>query len=192
VIILLFVFLTLVSLGLLLWQASNIISVFFGSPYVIADRKVITYALKLADLKKGEIFYDLGCGNGDTLIEAVRLGAKAIGFEISPFYFLWAKFRIFIFKKIYHFLRWSGKSDINYRYRPTIEVKFQNINKVDLKKADVVYCYLLPELIEKMRIKFKKTLKRDARLISIGFPIRDLPSANQGKIKKHSIYLYRF
>jgi len=126
--IILLVFLFLLSFGLLFWQASNLMSVFFGSPYVMAKPKTIMQALKLAKLKKGEVLYDLGCGNGQVLIEAAKMGAKAVGFEISPFYYWWVRIRTFGY--------------------PDISVRFQNIKTIDLKKADVVYCYLLPGFLE--------------------------------------------
>ena len=87
------VLLFVMTLTLLLWQISNIVSVFYGSPYVMADKKVISEALRLAKLKKGEIFYDLGCGRGDVLIEAAKFGAKATGFEISPYYYIYVKLK---------------------------------------------------------------------------------------------------
>lgn len=128
-------------------------------------------ALKLANLKKGEIFYDLGCGKGDVLIEAVKLGAKAIGFEISPFYYFWAKLRT-----------WS---------KPNINIKYQNINNIDFSKVDVVYCYLLPEFLEKLSFKFKKELKPGTRLISIGFPINDMGNCQKIKIDNRLICMYK-
>lgn len=147
------------------------ISVFFGSPYVKADKNLIYNALKLAQLKKAEIFYDLGCGDGSSLIEAAKFDAKAIGFEISPYYYLWAKFRTF------------SKSNIL--------IKYQNINNIDLRKADVIYCYLLPEFLEKLSPKFQRELKSGARLISIGFPI-EIKKGDKYIVRNHQVYIYKF
>lgn len=191
--IIILVILFLISLILLLWQISNLISVFFGSPYVKADRAIIIKSLKIAKLKHGEIFYELGCGNGDVLIEAARLGAKSVGFEISPYYYLWAKLRIFLFKtfnKQCHSNRSSVKSGIEIRHR--------NILNVDLSEADVVYCYLLPKFLDKLSTKFRRELKPGARLISIGFPLKySTFPAGAGKVEKckiqnHNIYIYKF
>ena len=176
--IVLFVFLSLFAILLLLWQISNIASVFFGSPYVKTNRRIIIKALKLAGLKKNEIFYDLGSGNGDAIVEATKLGAKATGFEISPFYYFWGKLRT-----------WRDSR---------IKIKFQNINNIDLNKADVVYCYLLPKFLEKLIPKFKKELKPGSRLISIGFPIKNTtfstPASKVGNytIQNRKVYIYKF
>lgn len=158
----------LVSLSILFWQISNFISVFFGSPYVKSNKKMIHEVLKLAHLQDGEIFYDLGCGNGDSLIQAAKFGAKATGFEISPYYYFWAKLRTF--------------------YRPNIKIKYQNINNVNLEKVDVVYCYLLPKLLDRLKNKFLKD--RPKKIISIGFKITGLPLQKLYKIKKHKIFIY--
>lgn len=171
-IILLFILLAIISIGLFLWQFSNLISVFYGSPYVMMDKIVIREALKLANLKKGEIFYDLGCGNGDVLIEAAKMGAKATGFEISPYYYIYAKLKTQAFKNI--------------------KVKYRDINKVDFSKADVIYCYLLPEFLKKLASKFRKEMKKSSRLISVGFPIPMLKNEIVSSIDKHKIFIYKF
>ncbi|KKQ17881.1 MAG: Methyltransferase [Berkelbacteria bacterium GW2011_GWA1_36_9] len=168
-----------VSLIILIWQVSNLVSVFFGSPYVKARKNLIHSALKLAHLEKGEIFYDLGCGDGISLIEANKFGAKAVGFEISPYYYLWAKLRT-----------------LN---KPNITVKYQNINNTNLQKADVVYCYLLPKFLEKLTPKFQRELKSGARLISVGFPIKfkkSLISAgaelgDKYMVENRKVYIYK-
>lgn len=172
------VFLAIIALIILLWQVSNIISVLSGSPYVMADKKIVRESLKAVGLKKGDIFYDLGCGKGDVLIEAEKMGAKAIGYEISPYYYIWAK------------IRTSPK--------PNIEVRFKNILHVDLSDADIVYCYLLPEFLKKLSPQFQKKLKPGSRLISIGFPIKKSSNFAGAKIrdkyifKNHKIYIYKF
>lgn len=151
----------------------------------MANRQVIIKSLKLAKIKKGEIFYDLGCGNGEVLIEAAKLGAKAVGFEISPYYYLWARVRIAFFKTLilYTKPRSSGKM--------YIEIKFRNIFDVGLSKADVIYCYLLPKFLEKLSAKFQKELETGNRLISMGFPIKGMSKYQKFKINNRLIYLYK-
>jgi len=179
----------LVILILLLFiLVSNFTSSYFGSPYLKSRKEIIQKALKTAKLKPGEILYDLGCGNGDVLIEAENIGAKAIGYEISPFYYLWAKMRIFIWRKMYTSSRWSGKSGtVNGR----MKIIFQNMVNVNLSKADVVYCYLMPSTLEKLTSKFQKELKKTARLISIDFQIKNMHLIDKLKVQNHTIYLYR-
>lgn len=185
IMVLLFIF----ALILLLWQISNIVSVFYGSPYVMADNRIIRQALKLAKLKKGEVFYDLGCGRGDVLIEAVRSGAKCTGYEISPFYYLLAKMRIWIWR-VYYSKRWSVQSDIFSENKPEINIRHKNIYSIDLSRADVVYVYLLPKILEKLAPKFQKELKKSARLISIGFRVSGLKLVSKTKLDGGDIFIY--
>ncbi len=169
--IVLLIILAIVSFGLLFWQASNLISVIFGSPYVMANKIVIRQALKLAGLAKGEIFYDLGCGNGDVLIEAAKMGAKGRGIEISPYYYILTKIRTAKFQNI--------------------EIRYQNIFKLDFSKADVVYCYLMPEMLSKLAPKFKSELKAGSRLISVGFPIKALQNGTEYHINSRKVFIYK-
>lgn len=189
-IILLFIILAIISLGLLLWQISNMVSVFYGSPYVMADKKVISEALRLAKLKKGETFYDLGCGRGDVLIEAAKIGAKAIGFEISPYYYLLAKLKTSIWRIYYPFTRSSKKMASNNIFE-RISIRHKNIYSINLAKADVVYVYLLPKMLEKLTPKFKRELRKGNRLISIGFPIKNIPGTKH-IIATRKIYIHHF
>ena len=156
---------------LLLWQSSNLISAIFGAPPVMTEHEVIITALKLAKIKKGDIFYDLGCGNGQVLIEAAKMGAKATGFEISPYYYLLSKWRTAKYQNI--------------------KVRYQNIVQVDLSKAEVVYCYLLPKILKKLSPKFRRELEPGNRLISIGFPIKNLKKSRIFHFNNRLIYFYK-
>ncbi len=170
-----------------MWQVSNLVSVFYGSPYVMMDKRVIRQALKLVGLKKGDIFYDLGCGNGDVLLEATKLGAKCIGIEISPYYYIYAKIKIAVYNALVNYKSSSA-------YNLKIEIYFKNIDNVNYSKANVVYCYLLPRFLEKLALKFRRELKPGSRLISIGFPVNNLAAAARKceKIRGHKVYLYKF
>jgi len=67
-----------------------------ASPYMGTPKKKIRRALDLTSLKPGEHFYDLGSGDGRSLIMAVEeYQAKATGFELWHFLYLWSKISIF-------------------------------------------------------------------------------------------------
>ena len=163
-------FLFLLACILLLWQISNITAVYYGCLFVKADKNnVQTLLQKFA--KKDLIFYDLGCGNGDILLLANNLKMQATGFEIAPFYYLQSKLRT-IFKK-------------------DIKVKYSNILKVDLNRADIIYCYLLPQLLKKLSIKFQKELKNNTIIISASFPIDNLKLVREYKINSRKYFVYK-
>ena len=54
------------------------------APWVPTKKSDFARIFQLANLKAGETFYDLGCGNGQLVIYAVKnFQAKAIGLEIA-------------------------------------------------------------------------------------------------------------
>lgn len=178
---------SLLSITIFIWQLSNIVSIIYGVPYVTIDKKVIRKALELSNLKKNEIFYDLGCGKGDVLLFAAKIGAVTTGFEISPYYYIYSKIRVFYHNKrdgLYNKMCSSVKSR-------KIKVKFQNIYTTDLSKVDVVYCYLLPKMMEKLALKFKKELRKNCRIISISFPIKNLELLKKAEFNNRKIFIYK-
>lgn len=53
-------------------------------PYVSTPAEVVAEMLKLASVSKGDVVYDLGCGDGRIVIAAVKMGARAVGVDINP------------------------------------------------------------------------------------------------------------
>jgi len=143
-----------------------------------AHKKGIAKALKLAEIKPNEKFYDLGCGDGRVLVEAVKkYNCYGIGYELMLPYFLLAKTRA----------KFSGKSE-------KIDLRLKNIFKSDIENADVIFCFLSPGLMQKMSKYLKtKKLKKGARMISYAFRVNDMEPAqkiNQSK-ENWNIYLYK-
>jgi SAM-dependent methyltransferase len=132
-----------------------------AAPFFPSTKTVMRRAMKEADLKPGELFYDLGAGTGTSLIIADKeFGAHAIGFEINILPYLIAKIKIFLF-------------------RSHAKIIFRSLFKQDLKEADVIFCFLLPRTMEKLESKLKAELKPGARLIAYTFP---LPNTKPEKI----------
>lgn len=155
------------AIWLLFWQISNFISVLSGSLYVKSKRDVIKKTLDIAQINNNSVFYELGSGNGDVLIEASKVAKKVVGYEISPYYYLLSIFR-------------------TWRYS-NVTVQYKNILDVNLSSADVIYCYLLPDLLKK--IDFSK-IKSSAKIISIGFSIPKLKLISQMRFHNHQIFIY--
>jgi len=149
----------------------NILS---GIPYVPTRKKYINQIIKLADLKKGEKVYDLGCGDGRILEEASkRTGTEAIGFETAPIPYFLAKLRKLIFKGNFVVLMKDFFSEC-------------------LKDADVIYCYLGPEAMIRLAPKFLKECKKGTRIYSNAFSMKVMqPKKFWAKNKDHpNVYFY--
>ena len=111
--------------------------------------------LSVAQIQKGERVIDLGCGDGRIVFRAEKqFGAQAEGYEISIFVWLLAQANRLIK---------NARSKI---YR-------RNFFDADIHEADVVFCYLLPAVMQKLSPKFRKELKKGARVISASFSLHD-------------------
>src|SRR3989344_7245952 len=64
-----------------------------GAPWVPTWSKDIQRFVKLADIKPGQRFYDLGCGDGRLVCAAAKAGAKSVGFEVALLPYILAKVR---------------------------------------------------------------------------------------------------
>src|SRR5436305_14246572 len=55
-------------------------------PYVPTPQPVVEAMLKLAEVKSGDVVYDLGCGDGRIVITAVKqFGARrGVGIDLDP------------------------------------------------------------------------------------------------------------
>lgn len=145
-----------IVLGFSIYTLFLIYSNFKGSPYVSTKKKELLQFLKEAQLKKGQVFYELGCGDGRVVMEAVRkYEVKGYGIDVNPLLIKQAK----IFAKL---------KNIN-----NISFQVKNIFDTDLSQADVVYIFLMPKLIKKMIPKLEKELKKGTLVISHGFRIED-------------------
>lgn len=148
-----------------------------GSPFVPTEDKKINQILALAGLKKNQVFYDLGCGDGRVVIEAVKnFKVKGIGIDINPLLIKIAKLKSKI-KKI-----------------PSEKINFlcQDILKTNLKNGDYIYLFLMPKLIERLKPKLAK-LKKGTIIISHGFKIENWESKliKEKKDRPFSTYYYQ-
>src|SRR6202790_554420 len=54
-------------------------------PYVPTTEATVQEMLKLAGVKKSDVVYDLGCGDGRIVIAAAKSGgARGVGIDINP------------------------------------------------------------------------------------------------------------
>ncbi len=155
----------------------------FISPYVASPLPVIRRSLVLAELKPDEILYDLGSGDGRSLILAAQeFGARGVGIELREDLIKQAE------NKIYKL----GLMD-------KIKIIHNDIFNVDISPADVVYIYLTTSANEKIRPKLEAELKKGARVVSHDYEIIGWKAEKIERFCEnprigyptHTIYLYR-
>jgi len=160
---------------------TDMVSIVFGGsqivPYVPTRKEIIPLILETLDLKPGEIFYDLGCGDGRVAIEAAKQYPikRAVCVEINP---TLAAEAIINAKK-------EGVSN-------KVLVLNTDMRKVGLWDADAIYMYLLTSINELLKPKLEKELKPGARIATLDFQI---PGWKPAKIIgspgwQKTIYLY--
>ena len=57
------------------------------APYVATPPEVVARMLGLAEVGRGDVVYDLGCGDGRICVAAAKeRGARAVGIDIEPYW----------------------------------------------------------------------------------------------------------
>lgn len=122
--------------------------------YVPTPQKVVDKMLDVARVHRGDVIYDLGCGDGRILITAAkRYGVKGLGVDIDPE-------RV---KEAQDGARKTGVADL-------VTIQRADVFTVDLSPASVVFMYLLPEMNVKLVPQLAKVAP-GTRIVSHDFDI---------------------
>ena len=123
--------------------------------YVPTPQAVVDKMLELAEVKKGDVVYDLGCGDGRIVVTAAKkFGVKAIGFDIDP-----------------QRIKEATENVKKNKVEDLVTIKQADIFTLDLTEASVVTLYLLPNLNVKLMPQLAK-LKPGSRIVSHDFSMR--------------------
>jgi SAM-dependent methyltransferase len=146
-----------------------------GAPWLPTEKDAVQRFVKFADIKKGEKFYDLGCGDGRLVFAAAKEGAEAKGLEVALFPFLLASF-----------LKMFQKEKRN------IRILYKDVFLTNLSDADVVYFFLLPKIYPKVKEKLEKEMKKGSMVVTFVWPIEGWdPVKVDKKEKRSTLYLYK-
>lgn len=147
-------------------------------PYVPTPQPVVDAMLKLAQVKKGDVLYDLGSGDGRIPITAAqKYGIRATGIDINPERIAEARANA---KK-------AGVTDL-------VEFRQQDLFKSNFSKASVVTLYLLPDINVELRPQLFKQLKPGTRIVSHDFDMGEWKPEKvvqvQGPNREHTLYYW--
>jgi tRNA A58 N-methylase Trm61 len=116
---------------------------------------VVRRMLSLADLKPGETFYDLGAGDGRTVIMAAKdFGAKAVGVEL----------REDLAKRALNSISELG-------LEKNAQILQSDLFKVDLSVANVIFMYLTTSANDKVKPKLESELRPGSRVVSHDYEV---------------------
>jgi SAM-dependent methyltransferase len=143
--------------------------------YVPTPQPVVDAMLELAQVKRSDVVYDLGSGDGRIVITAAKkYGATGVGFEIDPA----------LVKKARDNAVAAGVST---------RVRFvtQDLFTADLSKASVVTLYLLQSINERLRPTLVRQLKPGARIVSHVFNMGpEWPADKTMTVERSRIFLW--
>ncbi len=126
-------------------------------PYVPTTEEAVKAMLKLADVKKSDIVYDLGCGDGRIVIAAAKeYGAHGVGIDINP-------------ERIQEAEASAKKAGVD----KLVRFEENDLFDADIHEATVVTLFLLNSVNPKLRPKLLKDLNPGTRIVSNTFNMGD-------------------
>ncbi len=142
---------------------------------------VVRRMLEMAEVKQGELLYDLGSGDGRIVITAAEdYKVKALGFEID--------------RDLVHL---SQKAISTKRLGRLARIEIKDLMTADFSQPDIITCYLTPEGLAKVTPKLEAEMKPGSRLVAYKFPIPGWTPVQTETIKdddpsipEHEIFLY--
>ena len=153
--LLLALYISFISLSLIgsIFVIAEIFSLLFCSaPFLPSFKKTVDKMLEFAEIRPGDRVYDLGCGDGRLVFAASQQGAKATGIEVNIVFYYWALF-------------------CRRRLKKRGQIRLGNLFSQDLRDADVIFCYLMPRGMPRLKEKLESEAKKKCRIICHMFPI---------------------
>jgi ribosomal protein L11 methylase PrmA len=142
--------------------------------YVPTPQEVVDAMLKLANVHKGDVVYDLGCGDGRIVVTAAkRYGVRGVGIDINPE-------RI---REAQQNAKENGVTNL-------VTFRNEDLFEADIKEATVVTLYLLTSLNIKLRPKLLRELKPGTRIVSHSFDMGEWKPDKTEQVNGRTIYLW--
>ncbi|MEO8187833.1 MAG: class I SAM-dependent methyltransferase [Burkholderiaceae bacterium] len=155
-------------------QAQDEIARPLDVPYVPTPLPVVDAMLDLAKVKKSDVVYDLGCGDGRIVVRAAtRFGCRGVGVELDP-----------------ERVKEAKANAIRANVMELTRFEVGDVFEFDFSGASVVTMYLLPSVNLKLRPRLLKELKPGTRLVSHDFHMGDWVAETTREVGRSRIYLW--
>jgi len=142
----------------------------YGAPYLPTRRAQAKEALDLLNLKEGDVFIDLGSGDGAVLIEAASRGLRCYGYELNPLVYIVSKLR-------------------TRKFGSEVTIYCNNFwNEPLPKNTKGVFVFLLDKYMPKLNTKLESELKKGGRLVSYTFQI----PGKEPVVAKNALFVYEY
>lgn len=144
------------------------------SPDVVwwsTEQTAVDVMLEMADIKRGDILYDLGCGDGRIVITAAkRYGIKAIGFDVRKERVIDSRERV----------KEAGVESL-------VTIEYRDMFKVDLSGANIITMYLLPQLNLQL-IPQLNQCRPGTKVLSYDFDLGKIKPEEMRYVNHHTLY----
>ena len=142
--------------------------------YVPTPQEVVEGMLKLAKVGKGDVVYDLGCGDGRMVITAAKkFGARAVGIDIDP-----------------ERIREANENAKTAGVADKVQFRQEDLFEADIKEATVVTLYLLTSRTQTLKPKLFHDLKPGTRIVSHAFDMGDWQPEKQIEVNGRRVYFW--
>ena len=147
--------------------------------FVPTPQEAVDKMLELAEVKKDDLVYDLGCGDGRIVVTAAKkYGCRGVGYDIDP-------------QRVIE----SMENVKNNNVQKLVHIEQKDIFTLDLSKASVITLYLLSSLNVKLIPQLEK-LKPGTRIVSHDFDMQGIVTPDKtitvdsGGYSQHTVYLW--
>jgi precorrin-6B methylase 2 len=167
------------GLGMILWSAQAISQQPGRAPdtiYLPTPDQVVTAMLRMANVGRGDVVYDLGSGDGRIVIAAVKEfgAARGVGVELDATRVLEANENA----------RRAGVRD-------RVEFRQQDLFETDLRPATVVTLYLGAGMNLRLRPKLLAELGAGSRIVSHAFDMGDWLPLDTRTVNGRPVFLWK-
>ena len=151
-------------------------------PFVPTTMPVVERMLELAGVRKGDVIYDLGCGDGRILIHAAKkYGTRGVGVDLDP-------------QRVAEAKQKATEEGVSH----LLEFRAEDGTQTDISKATVVTLYMFKWFNNAIRSKLQK-LKPGSRIVAHDYDIDDWkptrvvnlePGKDPDIERHHTLYLW--